>query len=162
MFKVSDGELSDMEARASRAEPEPVGFQRIPGYGAEDDGGGGPPPDPGPAPMPAPSMALAPIPVPPGPSDGAAAAGAGKALLWVTAGLVVGALAGGSMGAAAGVVGVGAARNVLRVRSLWSSPNPSDRSEAGKSATMAIFGIGIAGMLGYHAYQQKQKDGFPW
>lgn len=156
-----------MEARAERPAPQP--FQQIPAGLFGDDGGGGDGggDDPGAAPAPQPSplappVGPAPAVVPPGPTDNAAASGAGKALLWVTGGLVIGALVGGSMGAAAGVVGVGAARNVVRVKALWNSPNPTDRSEAGKSATMAIFGLGIAGMLGYHAYQNKKKDGFPW
>lgn len=76
-------------------------------------------------------------------------------LLWATGGLIVGGLVAGPLGAAAGIVGVGAARNTVRAKNGWADPNPEVRAEAGKSATMAIFGIGIAGMLGYYAWQHR-------
>lgn len=151
MFNVSDHELDGMEAR-SKGPAEPVAYSRIP-YGADDlapIGPGGQPPLPGPLPGPAP------MPLPPMPGDGALALGAGKALVYVSAGLVVGALAGGAWGAGAGVALVGALRNLVRTKATWSSDSSEERAEAGKSATMAIFGLGLAGMLGYQAYKQKE------
>jgi hypothetical protein len=160
VFNLSDRELDGLESRAKPAESE--GYRPIPmSYGSspfgDDDGSGSPVPAAVPAAPPLP----APVPLPPAP-DGSVASGAGKALIFVTLGLVVGAVAGGAWGAATGVVGVGAIRNLGRTKALWNSQNPGDRSEAGKSATMGIFGLGIAGMLGYQAYKMKGKEAFPW
>jgi len=63
----------------------------------------------------------------------------------------------GPLGAAAGIVGVGAVRNTVRAKNGWADPDPEVRAEAGKSATMAIFGIGIAGMLSYYAWQHRDE-----
>jgi hypothetical protein len=153
LFDVSDSELDGMEARAE-GPAEPKAYQRIP-YSASDSvpiGPGGTVPMPPPGPLPGP----APYPLPPGPGDGSLATGAGKALIFVTTGLVVGAIAGGPWGAGAGVALVGAIRNLARTKATWSSDRAEDRAEAGKSATMAIFGLGLAGMLGYQAYKQKE------
>lgn len=159
MFNLSDDDLEGIESRNSR--PASGEAFRPPPFGA-DPGGAVPPAGPGPMPIPndvtpapAPAVQLAPPPM-----TSSATSGAGKALLFVTGGLVVGAIAGGAWGAAAGVVGVGAMRNMARVRALWNSPVDAERSEAGKSATMAIFGIGIAGMLGYQAYKAKTKTDY--
>lgn len=82
--------------------------------------------------------------------DAALRRGAGIGLLWAAAGLVAGAALAGPLGAAAGLSAVGAARNGLRAKRLWTSPVEADRVEAGKSATMAVFGVGIAGVLIYY------------
>lgn len=162
MFDITDKELQGIEAREERrrtGEPEQRAFTRIPGYGFGDDApsdSGGPVPN---------APALAPVVMPPGPTDGSMAGGAGKALALATVGMVVGAIAAGAWGAACGVTTMGALRNLARTKSLWNSANPADRSEAGKSATMGIFGLGIAGMIGYHAYtirDDREKESFPW
>jgi hypothetical protein len=100
-------------------------------------------------------MPVAPMPVAPGPSDAALRRGAGRALVLTGIGLVGGGLVGGAFGAAAGVVLMGALRNLNRTRTTWSHPDPAERSEAGKSATMGIFGLGVAAMLGYQAYKRQ-------
>lgn len=102
------------------------------------------------------------MPIPPSQDDQALTAGAGRALVFVTLGLVGGAIVGGAWGAASGVALVGATRNLVRVKNLWGSPRPDDRSEAGKSATLGIFGLGIAGLLGYQAYKSKSEGGSPF
>jgi len=113
---------------------------------------------PEPAPMPlAPVRPEGPSPLAPPPGDSALRRGAAKGLLWATAGLVAGGLVAGPLGAAAGIVGVGAVRNTVRAKNGWADPDPEVRAEAGKSATMAIFGIGIAGMLSYYAWQHRDE-----
>ena len=94
----------------------------------------------------------------PPPGDSALRRGAAKSLLFATAGLVVGGLVAGPLGAAAGVSAVGAVRNTLRAKDGWAHPDPEVRAEAGKSATMAIFGLGITGMLGYYAWQHRYGE----
>jgi hypothetical protein len=98
-----------------------------------------------------------PSPLGPPPGDTALRRGAAMGLLWASAGLLAGGLVAGPLGAAAGIVSVGAIRNTVRAKTGWADPNPLVRSEAGKSATMAIFGIGIAGMLGYYAWQHRDE-----
>lgn len=160
MFNISDRELDGLEAKdQARQAPEARAYAPIPGYSGYGDDSA--PPTPPAAPM-VPPVAL---PMAPAPSGGSVAMGAGKALLFATVGLVTGAIAAGAWGAACGVTAAGALRNLARTKSLWSSPNPDDRSEAGKSATMGILGLGIAGMIGYHAYtirDDADKDEFPW
>ena len=165
MFNISDRELEGIEAKSSRREEPARAYMPIPGYGFGDDSSSDPsmpaaPPVAAPAAMPSPVVVAPPVSAP---SSGSVASGAGKALLLVTAGLVAGAIAAGAWGAAAGVATAGAARNLARTKQLWNSPDPNDRSEAGKSATMGIFGLGIAGMIGYHAYKIRSKEeSFPW
>lgn len=151
MFDLSDEALAEIETRAKGASQRSGGGFAMPSVAGFGDDQGAPAPDPSPLPAPMP---------PPGPllpqsDDAALRRGAGRALLFVSGGLAVGWLVGGTFGAAAGVVGAGAIRNALRVREAWNSPSPDERSEAGKSATMAIFGFGIAGMLAYKAYQKR-------
>lgn len=112
---------------------------------------------PAPAPV-VPIRPEMPSPVLPPPGDSALRRGAARGFLMATGGLVAGTLALGPIGGAAGLVAVGVVRNTLRAKEGWSDPNPGIRSEAGKSATMAIFGIGIAGMLGYYAWQRRYGD----
>ena len=146
MFDVSDEDLDGLEER-SRAPEGPRAFEPFLGESAEA------PPQPAAssaplAPVPAPSLAPAPATAP--------SSGAGRALIFATGGLIAGALVGGAWGAAAGVVGVGAVRNLARVRALWQSPVEAERAEATKSATIGIVGVGLAGTLGYQAYKAKR------
>jgi len=99
-----------------------------------------------------------PSPVLPPRGDTALRRGAATGLLFASAGLLAGGLVAGPLGAAAGVVAVGAVRNTLRAKDGWAHPDPEMRAEAGKSATMAIFGLGIAGMLSYYAWQHRYED----
>jgi hypothetical protein len=145
VFTITDQEMDGLEAR-TRGEDEPSGQYNPMGQ-----------PEPGPAPALVPVHPEGPSPVAPPPGDTALRRGAAKGLLWATAGLVAGGLVAGPLGAAAGVVGVGAIRNTLRAKSGWADPDPEIRAEAGKSATMAIFGLGIAGMLGYYAWQRHDE-----
>lgn len=61
---------------------------------------------------------------------------------------------GGPWGGAAGVLLLGALRNGLRARRLWSTV---DRQEATRSGTMAVLGIGSGGYLAYRAYQSRNR-----
>jgi hypothetical protein len=162
VFNISDHELDGIEAKAKRPEQEQRAYAPMPGY--EGYGGYGDDTSTAtPAPMPAPPPVALPMPAPP--SGGSVATGAGSALALATVGLVTGAIAAGAWGAACGVTTVGALRNLWRTKALWNSQNPGDRSEAGKSATMGILGLGIAGMIGYHAYTIRgdtEKEAFPW
>jgi len=154
VFDISDQELDGIEARASGHAGEPVAFRPMGDTVLQTDsggsGGGGngtaePPP-----------MTMAPVPQPlPSELRRDTALGAGKAMVYVTLGMVVGAVAGGAYGAATGVVAVGALRNLSRVRDLWSSSSPEDRIEAGKSTTLGLFGLGASAFLGYQAYKEK-------
>jgi hypothetical protein len=151
VFDISDQELDGIETgipgSLRRQRP---GLGSMPIATGEEDDSAPPAPPPASAPI-VPSMA-------PGPgADADVRRGAGRALVVVTLGLVGGGLVGGAFGAAAGVVGVGAIRNLLRTKDTWSDSDPAVRVEAGKSATMAIFGLGIAGMLGYHAYKKHEE-----
>lgn len=139
VFTIDEATIAGLEARAGIGQaPEPESSDPAT------------PPAPGP---------LAPHPDRPSPptqprGDVALRGGAVKGLLMATAGLVVGGLVGGPLGAAAGVAGVGALRNSWRAKDGWADPDPEIRAEAGKSATMAIFGYGISGMLIYQAWKE--------
>lgn len=149
MFDISDEDLDGIEAEGRKdEEPSPGGYRPF---------GGQTPASP------SSRAAVVPVepagPVLPPPGDGALRRGAARGLLFCSAGLLVGGLVGGAYGAGAGVVGAGALRNIFRAKNDWSNPDPEVRTEAAKSATMAIFGLGIAGMLGYHAWQDRYGDG---
>lgn len=152
MFEISDQELDGIEsgkvpeARQRRTASAGMPMAGMGGLGEEEGA-----PSPGPAPT------MAPIVRPQAADDSALRRGAGRALAVATVGLVGGALVGGAFGAASGVIAVGAVRNLMRTKETWNHPDPAVRSEAGKSATMAIFGLGIAGMLGYQAYKKKEE-----
>lgn len=149
MFDITDDAIAGLEAKGRREE-EPQGYAYTP-YGAAE------PPSPGPSSppvVPSPGMPI----VPGNVGDSALRRGAAKGLLLCTAGLVVGGLVAGPFGAGAGVVGVGALRNIMRAKDGWAAADPEARAEAAKSVTMAIFGLGIAGMLGYQAWQR--RDGY--
>lgn len=147
MFDISDEDLDGIEAK-SRTDEEP--YQGYRPFGDQT------PPSPGPRVSVVPVEPVSPVLPPPG--DGALRRGAARGLLLCAGGLLVGGLVGGAYGAGAGVVGAGAIRNILRAKNDWSNPDPETRTEAAKSATMAIFGLGIAGMLGYHAWQDRYGD----
>ena len=147
MFNITDQEMDGLEARSQR-EDGPTGYDNP--FGQSEP--------PGPLPPLVPVHPESPSPVSPPSGDGALRRGAAHGLLWATGGLIVGGLVAGPLGAAAGVISIGAVRNTLRAKNGWADPNPELRAEAGKSATMAIFGIGIAGMLGYYAWQQRYDD----
>lgn len=144
VFDISDEDLDGIEAKGREEEAPYSGFRPIG--------------DPN-APSPVPRAAAVPVepgsPVLPPPGDGALRRGAARGLLLCAGGLLVGGLVGGPYGAGAGVVGAGAIRNILRAKNDWSNPDPEARAEAAKSATMSIFGLGIAAMLGYHAWQDR-------
>jgi hypothetical protein len=128
--------------------------------GAAPPGAAMPPPTmPASAPAPGPSPA-GPIAVMPPASGGDASlrAGAAKALFGVTVSMLLGAWVAGPRGAAAGVSLFGTFRNANRARKTFTDPNPEVRVEAGKSATMAVFGAGIAGMLLYHEWKARNDD----
>lgn len=146
MFDITDEACDGLEAR-ELGEPPPG--RHIP-FGQPE-----PPPAPGPVVPFRPEM---PSPVGPPPGDTALRRGAARGFLMATGGLIAGTLFLGPIGGAAGVVAVGVARNTLRAKDGWADPDPAVRNEAGKSATMAIFGIGIAGMLGYYAWQRRYGD----
>jgi hypothetical protein len=83
--------------------------------------------------------------------DPAARRGAGMAVVLSGVGLTAGWLLAGAWGAGAGFVLLGAARNGMRAKQLWSSTQPGDREEAAKSATMAAIGAAVGGYLTYRA-----------
>ena len=124
---------------------------------SEDDSPPGPGGAPSPMPSPMPPGPVTPLPLPL-PGDRSLVMGAGKALVFVTGGLVLGWIAGGPVGGAAGAVTVGALRNLARTKDCWSSSSPDERAEAGKSLTMGIVGLGLATMLGYQAYKMKTES----
>lgn len=80
-------------------------------------------------------------------------AGIGIVLAGLGAG--AGAYFGGAYGAGAGLLLVGAGRNILRAKRTWGS---SDHSEAVKSGTMALFGLGIGGWLAYKAWEGREHE----
>ncbi len=101
----------------------------------------------GPSPAP-----LAPVAAP---ASASAKTSAGVGLLLLGLATAGGAYAGGAYGAGAGLLLMGATRNVLRAKKLWASPVGSEHDEAIKSGTMALFGLGIGGWLAYKAYDER-------
>lgn len=78
-------------------------------------------------------------------------------LVWGGLGAIAGAYVLGPLGALAGVIASGAVRNGVRAAQNWKSLSENDRQEATKSATMAVFGTGVAGMLAYAAASKKEE-----
>lgn len=151
MFDIDDASLEELESAANGNEPS---YPTMPEAGA--------PIPPGPA-MPMP-VVQGPIPggsalvMPsPGGGDSSLRAGAAKALVGATVAMLLGAWVAGPRGAAAGVSLVGTLRNANRARKTFTDPNPEVRVEAGKSATMAVFGLGITGMLLYHEWKARNE-----
>jgi len=126
-------------------------------------------PAPEPAP-PEPQRAQAPFeaaPLPPLPSPGsgplavprrsptASRARAGLGVLAAAAGAGLGGVLGGPWGVAAGLTGVGAARNLYRAQGI-ASVDPDERASAAKSIALAVVGFAIAGYLGYKACKESE------
>jgi hypothetical protein len=150
VFDIDDASLEELEFGANGGDQ---GTPTMPEPGA--------PMPPGPA-MPMPAQA-APMPgggalvMPASNGDSSIRMGAAKALVGVTAAMLLGAWVAGPRGAAAGVSLVGTLRNANRARKTFTDPNPEVRVEAGKSATMAVFGLGITGMLLYHEWKARNE-----
>ncbi len=109
------------------------------------------PEQPPPAPLPEPMLPEIHVEV----TDPSIRRGAGLTVIGCGVSALVGAVVRGPLGAAAGVVGFGAARNTMRAKALWTSSLEADRVEAGKSATLAVFGFGATGLLLYHAFSER-------
>jgi hypothetical protein len=88
----------------------------------------------------------------------AARRGAGFGLLMATAGTGAGLWFGGPLGAGAGLLLVGAARNTMRATRGWRDPDPLVRQDAGTSAALALFGALLGGYLGYHVYAKRTGE----
>jgi hypothetical protein len=88
----------------------------------------------------------------------AARRGAGVGLVLATAGTGTGFWLGGPMGAGAGLLLVGAARNTLRATRGWSDADPSVRQDAGTSASLALFGALLGGYLAYRVYAKSTGE----
>ena len=99
-----------------------------------------------------------PAPVPQGEAYRAARLGAGVGLIMATAGTGAGFWFGGPVGAGAGLLLVGAARNTLRATSGWSDADPVVRQDAGTSASLALFGALLGGYLAYRVYAKRTGD----
>ena len=80
--------------------------------------------------------------------------GAGMGLVSVVLGGIAGFVVGGTWGAGAGALGVGALRNGSRAFSMWRSEGATP--EATKSATVSVLGLAAAGWLGYNAMQRNK------
>ncbi len=84
--------------------------------------------------------------------------GAGVGLLLAVTGTAVGAAAGGLWGALAGLLYAGAVRNTYRAARTWADPDDAVRSEAVRSATVAVFG-GFMGIVAtVQAASRKSED----
>jgi len=86
----------------------------------------------------------------------AARARAGLGVLAAAAGAGLGGILGGPWGMAAGLTGVGALRNLYRTQGIASS-DPSEQSDAARSAALALVGGAIAVYLGYKAFSTKES-----
>jgi len=112
------------------------------------------------------SMVAAPtmLPMPPTPrlppveEYRAARRGAGIGLVMATAGTGAGFWLGGPLGAGAGLLLVGAARNTLRATRGWSDADPVVRQDAGTSASLALFGALLGGYLAYRVYTKSTGE----
>jgi hypothetical protein len=89
----------------------------------------------------------------------AARRGAGIGLLLATAGTGVGLWIGGPVGAGAGLLLVGAARNAVRATRDWRDADLLVRQEAGTNAALALFGTLLGGYLGYRVYSKRTGEG---
>ena len=96
--------------------------------------------------------------LPPADAYRAARRGAGVGLLMATAGTGTGFWLGGPMGAGAGLLLVGAARNTLRATRGWGDADPVVRQDAGTSASLALFGALLGGYLAYRVYAKSTGD----
>lgn len=64
---------------------------------------------------------------------------------------------GGLPGAAAGLAGVGALRNLYRAQGV-GSPDPAERADAARSLAIGLVGVAIAGYLGYKAFAKESDE----
>ena len=89
----------------------------------------------------------------PGPSTPplAARAKAGLGLIAAAAGAGAGAVLAGPGGAAVGLIGVGALRNLYRAQGL-SSPDPEVKHDAARAVALFLVGGALAGYLGYKVF----------
>lgn len=83
---------------------------------------------------------------------------AGLALIGAAAATAVGAWLGGGYGAGAGLLLYGGGRNALRARAAWIG-TPPDPAGGTRAATLALFGLGVGGYLGYRAFTRNTTDG---
>lgn len=86
----------------------------------------------------------------------AARARAGLGLVAAAAGAGVGGAILGPAGAAMGLVGVGALRNLYRSQHL-ASDDPSLRADAARGLALGVVGVGVVGYLAYRIFW-KGKD----
>lgn len=97
-------------------------------------------------------------PLAPAAETGTARRHAGLTLIGAALATGGGAWLGGGFGAGAGLLLFGGMRNALRARTAWSAA-PPNLAEGTRSATLALFGLGVGGYLGYRAYTRKSSDG---
>lgn len=81
---------------------------------------------------------------------------AGLGLLLAVGAAGAGAALAGPWGAGAGLLLLGATRNVFRAQQLWALPE--GRAEAGRSGTVALVGLGVGGYCAYRAYQSRKAE----
>ncbi len=131
-----------------------------------DDFGFAPPAAPQPQAQPAPEQRQAPVapqmmPMRPvaGPSRApfAVRAKAGFGLIAAAAGAGAGAVLAGPGGAAVGLIGVGALRNLYRAQGL-SSPDPEAKGDAAKALALCLVGTALAGYVGYRLWTSSKGN----
>ena len=111
-----------------------------------------PPPSETPAPKASPLARTVAVAVAPRvPSGDRARAGLG--LVAAAAGTAAGAIFGGRSGAAIGLVGVGAIRNLFRAQHLGSN-DAALRGDATRSAALCVVGFGVVGYLVYRILKE--------
>jgi hypothetical protein len=140
----------------------------FPGFAATPDGpnyGADTPQAPPASMVDAPTILPVPAPVPAfapsytaAPDTRSARTGAGIGFILAASGTGLGFWLGGPLGAGAGLLLVGAARNTLRATRGWGSPDPVQRQDAGTSASLALFGAAIGGYLSYRVYSKRNGD----
>lgn len=86
-----------------------------------------------------------------------ARAKAGLGLMVAAAGAGAGAVLGGPGGAAVGLIGMGALRNLYRAQGL-SSPDPQVKGDAARSLAICVVGFALAGYLGYKIWHSSKDD----
>lgn len=97
------------------------------------------------------------LPAPVSPPRTAARARAGLGAIAACGGTVLGAVVlGGLPGAAAGLAGVGALRNLYRSQGLGSA-DPREQADAARSLAIGLVGVAIAGYLGYKAFTKESS-----
>jgi hypothetical protein len=87
----------------------------------------------------------------------AARAKAGFGLIAAAAGAGAGAVLAGPGGAAVGLIGVGALRNLYRAQGL-SSPDPEVKHDAARAVALFLVGGALAGYLGYKIFSSNKDS----